>query len=254
MLRLLPSLLLAGVSAAGCYDDARLLPHDLAVAADLSTALPDLATLPPDLGCGCFCVTSAAQPSAVNLTAEGALDWVHFGATMSPTPPTTPDDHKANGSGDIGALTFMGTDLGTYPNNGVPFSWTDGAPNATSPSGGSFTGIKFATAGEALSGTVNASASPRVAKVFVDTFVTRGHFEAWLEDGGQPITPTFAEDVDNTDGVPGGTTRELQIRYCGPATAQLRFRWTLAMVHPCPPADPTCGYNAALQAVAVSSW
>ena len=231
--------------AVGCWDDSLLAPHDLAEPADLATA--------PDLACGCLCVSSAATASAVNLTADGELDWVHFGATMAPTPPTAFDDRKAGGT-EIGPIAFAGAagDLRTYPNNGVPFSWTDGAPNATSPAGGSFTGIMMVAAGDALSGSVAATTAMRTARVYVDSFVVRGRFEAWLDDGGTMVSPVYGEDVDNADGTPGGTTRTFAVRYCAPsAGVQLLWRWTLAAVHTCPAADPNCGYNAALQAVAL---
>jgi hypothetical protein len=247
---LLASALLVGLPTAGCYDDTRIAPHDLA-----TVDVADLATAPSDLACGCFCVTSAPQGNAVNLTAEGNVDWAHFGATMAPAPPTDPDDRKAGGSNDIGAVTFTGAagDLMTYPNNGVPFSWTDGTPALTSPSGGSITGIKMIAMGDVLAGTVATSAAARTAKLFVDTFVTRARFEAWLDDGGTMVSPTFAEDVDNTDAAPGGTTREFQIRFCATKpTVQLVFRWTLSTIHVCPPAAPGCGVNAALQAVALA--
>jgi len=233
--------------AAGCYDDSLLQPHDLAEPADLATA-------PADLACGCLCVTSAPTANAVNLTADGVTDWVHFGATMAPTPPTEPDDRKTGGSA-IGALTYAGgaTDLIAYPNNGVPFSWTDGTPMATSPAGGSFTGILMNGAGDVLSGSIAATATMQTARVYVDSFVVRGRFEAWLDDGGTMVSPVYGEDVDNSDGTPGGTTRTIAVRYCAPsAGVQLSWRWTLAAVHTCPAADPSCGYNAALQAVALA--
>ena len=110
--------------------------------------------------------------AAVDLTAEGALDWAHWGFNGDRRM-----NHKATGGGKISALTAING--GAYGNDsaGVNYSWSDGDPDATCA--GSSVGVRIINTGGGVSFTVPADTTVRTVKVYItghnSTALVRGH-------------------------------------------------------------------------------
>ncbi len=123
------------------------------------------------------------QPSysifPVNLTAEGTLDWAHWGRGSA-----TAFDHKATG----GTAITSGTPSAApnwYGGYSESFSWSDGTPLTTMPA--TSTGIFFDTAGKNIVFTSAAdNASTRTLKVYLawnaGSTSTMGTITAHLSD------------------------------------------------------------------------
>ena len=69
--------------------------------------------------------TLSTAPAAVNLTAEGTLDWAHWGLAIK-----SDFDHKAGGASQISDVTTVGT-VEQFPDALTGFSWSDGTPTAS---------------------------------------------------------------------------------------------------------------------------
>ena len=114
--------------------------------------------------------------AAVDLTAEGVLDWAHWGFNGDRRM-----NHKATGGGKISALTSINS--GPYGNDssGVNYSWSDGNPD--SACSGTSVGVRMLNTGDGVSFTIPADTSVRTVKIYVtghnSTALVRGH----LSDG-----------------------------------------------------------------------
>ena len=70
---------------------------------------------------GMVTITEIGFRADVNLTAEGTIDWAHWGATSA-----TSFNHKATGGGKISDLTQRGGFR--YSTSMTTFAWSDGSP------------------------------------------------------------------------------------------------------------------------------
>jgi hypothetical protein len=136
--------------------------------------------LPPDL------------PHAVNLTAEGTRDWVHWGLTTNNL-----INRKAGVTPQIGNFAKLGTNAAErFTDNYSSFSWSDGTPAAAV--GGTTTGVFTFGLNEGFEITVPADTSMRTLKLYVGLYGAQGNFQAWLTDLSAPAyTDTSLSNLGN---------------------------------------------------------
>jgi len=131
-----------------------------------------------------------SQAIPVNLTAEGDLDWVHYGTFNS-----ADYDHKATGASQIGNFTPLGTaGYGYFGGAAALCSWLDGAVDKMQP--GVATGVYVAGTGNGYQWTIPASTSPRVLHLYVSTYFKSGAVDVSLSDGSaSPVTHVVAANT-----------------------------------------------------------
>lgn len=119
--------------------------------------------------------------SAVDLSVEGTLDWVHWGYDSA-----TNFNRKADGPSQIANVVVLGTNmLQRYNNNFTAFSWSNGIPvtAATNTTAGIF--VTGYTNGFELF--VPAETTLRRLKVYAGLYGARGNFQAFLSDFSAPV-------------------------------------------------------------------
>jgi len=116
-----------------------------------------------------------APASPVDLTAEGTMDWRHWGLGGAV-------DYKASAGTYISDVTPVGTGTVTTKfRNMMSFSWTDGTPTATDTADAD--GMGVVGVGNGFTFTVPAAAAARTLSVYVTGDNDTGLFQASLSDG-----------------------------------------------------------------------
>lgn len=188
-------------------------------------------------------VRSLTQNSAINLSTNGTLDWVHWGLYTE-----TSLNRKAGVIPQISDFALLDNTNGfvfayQYADNQNGYTWTDGdpIPAVTDTRTGVWAyGIPFIGTGFQI--TAPAGTNQRTLKVYCGVFGGTGRFEALLSDGSAPAySTTFAN-------IPGnGPSREVTLRYASATPNQtLTVRWTLA-------GGASSSPNVTLQAAALSA-
>jgi hypothetical protein len=190
--------------------------HDLSVLRDFSVlhdfSSPDLTdacpppdlTPWPDLG-GVLQGSGASSPAAVDLTAEGTLDWLHWGLVFE-----TSVDRKS-GASELGELTQIGSaDLHQYINSAVTYSWSDGAPTASVA--GTTNGIYALGEDNGFALSAPALVTPRTLRVYVSSFGADFSITAQLSDGS--AAPFFERVIHS--GKPSSVYRMYTFVYSSP--------------------------------------
>ncbi len=129
---------------------------------------------------GTLSVNATFPAASVDLTAEGASDWAHWGLSSSNS-----FDHKAGVSPQISNFTRIGTnDTQRLQDNISAFTWSDGDPTASA--NGTSTGVFTygLTNGFRLSAPADTNA--RTLKVYVGLYGGEGKFQAYLTDHSAP--------------------------------------------------------------------
>ncbi len=128
-------------------------------------------------------------PSAVDLTAEGTADWIHWGLTNSAS-----CDRKTGVAPQISTFTKVGTNLvQRLTDYASAFSWNDGTPISAVNSTGTGVSLGGITNGFRL--TVPADPIARTLKLYVGLYGAGGDLRAWLSDGSAPAyTDTSLHD------------------------------------------------------------
>lgn len=122
-----------------------------------------------------------ASASTVNLTAEGTIDWAHWGRT-SPTE----FNHRADVTPQISNFTLIGEGpILQFGDNFTGYSWTNGTPNARVTR--STSGIYVNSEGNGFELSVPADTAVKTLKVYVGAYAAQMHFEASLSDGSAPM-------------------------------------------------------------------
>jgi hypothetical protein len=133
--------------------------------------------------------TVLASASTINLTAEGLIDWAHWGYS---TP--TSFNHKAGVASEISNFTLIGTGpVLQFGDNFTGYSWTDGAPQARATRATS--GIYVIGEGNGFEISVPADTTMKTLKVYVGAYAAQMHFEAGLSDNSAP--PYVDESFEN---------------------------------------------------------
>ena len=205
----------SSVDGAPTTTDGAALPDDVAApdAAPLETSAPQALTH-----------GRATSPANVDLTAEGTLDWIHWGTGPSPTyanrkagvSPPIVSDWVVSGS--------QPQSISPSSNNPSAFAWSDGAPETSE--GGSNTHVFFKGATNAtVQILVATSPSPRTAQFYLALNRTRARFEVDFDDGSMPVS---SEEHERNDGA-RAFVFTVQFRHASPS-ARLRVRWTMLTI------------------------
>jgi hypothetical protein len=169
---------------------------DLALAADLAAG-SDLAP-PPDavpvfeaLLAGSW----APPPAQVDLSADGGLDWAHWGLT-----PAARVDRKS-GANLISNVVFVGNGATNaphqYEDNHVAFSWSDGSPHGDASD--TTTGVWISGIGNGVQLSVPAERTTRTLDLYISTHQAAGALVATLSEGGvASYTDTFSDHGTGT--------------------------------------------------------
>ncbi|MFC6354911.1 hypothetical protein [Luethyella okanaganae] len=160
---------------------------------NLSLAAAVLEAIPAG---GSGAVVSHAVPTAMNLTAEGPIDWLHLdGATIN----------RSNRGGNALGVANRATKLSinTQGDNPVTYSWTDGTPLATQ-NGTTHGGVFYADSADFTKPygwniTVAADPRPRVLKFVTGVWQSSAKISVYL-NGSTTAAST------NTELVAGGTS------------------------------------------------
>jgi hypothetical protein len=133
----------------------------------------------------------------IDLTGEGALDWVHWGLNDSTT-----FDHKNTATRLISDVTLVpGSPLGQSLTSPTTFSWSDGAPDPAA----SATNTELSSFGydHGFSFTVPADTTLKVLRVYVGVRNFRGELTARLSDGSAAdvVNSTFFNGDTEVDGI-----------------------------------------------------
>ncbi|MDE3066728.1 MAG: hypothetical protein KGJ60_04165 [Verrucomicrobiota bacterium] len=193
-------------------------------------------------GGGTLAGSVVAPPANLDLTAEGALDWVHWGLLSA-----TNSDRKAGVTlliPDVQVLNATTTDLLRYSDNLTSYSWTDGAPTASTS--GTTTGIFLYSTNQppaAFQLTVPATSTPRELKVYAGLYGDHARMDAWLSDW----SAVSYSDESLSSAYGNGYAVYTFIYSSTNAGATLNVRWSPAIV-----LDPFYG-NVTWQAATLSS-
>jgi hypothetical protein len=124
--------------------------------------------------------TKSPVTAGVDLTADGNLDWAHWGLAERNS-----FDHKFGGVQQIPNFTTLGTNalqqLTDYPTS---FSWSDGVP--TPSSSGTQTGVFITGLANGFEFSIPASTTTRTLKLYVGLYGGQGNFQAFLNDFSAP--------------------------------------------------------------------
>jgi hypothetical protein len=158
--------------------------------------------------------SGASSAAAVNLTAEGGLDWVHWGDGSL--------NRKAGVTAQISSDNVIGTgSVLTYSNDPRPVSWTDGTPTAASSN--NMNGIYISGVGQGFSFTAPADTTARTLVAHVGGWNSGGTLTAHLSDGSAP------DFVDVTSAASGQFDRNYTLSYSAGAAGQtLTVSWVMS--------------------------
>jgi len=190
----------------------RLTADDL----DLSSS-DDVTITVNSSGSGSLSGFSVTPVSPVDLTAEGDLDWAHWGLTTA-----TDFNHKSGVSQQISNITLIGGGgVNRVKANPIGFNWTDGTPVASTTD--THGGVWKNGAGSGFQIVVPADTSDRTLRVYVGLWAAQGKLEATLSDGSAPaFTDT---SLDNSSGT---SVAVYTISYrAGSGGQSLTVKWTV---------------------------
>ncbi len=158
--------------------------------------------------------SGTSSAAAVNLTAEGGLDWVHWGDGSL--------NRKAGVTAQISSDSVIGTgNVPTYSNDPRPLSWTDGTPTAISSN--NMNGIYINGAGQGFSFTAPADTTTRTLVVHVGGWYSGATLTAHLSDG------SASDFVDVTTAATGQYDRNYTLSYSAGAAGQtLKVSWVMS--------------------------
>jgi hypothetical protein len=180
-----------------------------------SSAIFNLTNLAPAPVAGVGLLTGIGDSSstAVNLTAQGTTDWVHWGDGFL--------TRKAGVNPQISDYTLIGTGpVFSYTNDPRSIGWTDGVPipGATNNNG---LYVNFQQNGFAF--TVPAGNSTGILSVHVGGWFSAGTFTAHLSDQSAP------DFIDTTNYTAGQYDRNYTLTYNAASAGQtLTISWVVA--------------------------
>lgn len=158
----------------------------------------------------------ATAPATVNLTAEGVLDWAHWGLTAA-----TSFDHKAGVTSAISNYSTTGSAaVQRQMQSPTSYSWTGGAPTASATS--TPTGVYLMGANNGFQLALPADTTKRTLKLYVGLWAAQGKLEASLSDGSATAFSNTAL-INQTATSNGVYTLDYQ---AGAAGQMLTVKWT----------------------------
>ncbi len=172
-------------------------------------------------------ISRAAVPAAVDLSAEGRQDWVHWGLDG-----TFSLERRRNG----GFAILEGTPTAPRHRHALSrqrFTWNDGTQVARTS--GTPSGIRTCGSRNGFTITVPADTRYRTLRLYVGVAEARGRLDARLSTGGTPVTGTL-DSRRTLD------TSVFTVTYRAPKKATLKVDWVTEKSY-----DSSCG-GVALQA------
>ncbi len=119
-------------------------------------------------------------PGAVDLSAEGTLDWAHWGLSSPAS-----FDHKAGAPPQISDITKIGSgNLQQLMDNFTAFTWSDGTP--TAGAGATRSGVFVHGWGDGFRITAPADTRARTLKIYAGLYGAQGKLRAYLSDFSAP--------------------------------------------------------------------
>ena len=163
--------------------------------------------------------TRNVPAATADLTAEGPLDWAHWGANGSAP------NRKAGVTSLISDFTNNGSpSISPSTNNPTSFSWSDGSPQMSNSGTTSHVYFK-GEANVTVTLTVATAASKRTSFFYLCLNRTRARFDIDFTDGS--MAPT-SEELEKND---GAMCVRYDVDYSSPnAAARLRVRWTMLTI------------------------
>ncbi len=176
----------------------------------------------------------AAAPTTVDLTAEGVLDWAHWGLAAA-----TSFDHKAGVTSAISNYTTIGSAaVQRQLQSPTSCGWTGGTPTASATS--TPTGVYLMGVNNGFQLALPADTTKRTLRLYVGVWAAQGKLEASLSDGSATAFSDMAV-INQTATSNAVYTLDYQ---AGSAGQTLTVKWTVQSVF------NTYG-NATLQAATV---
>jgi hypothetical protein len=157
---------------------------------------------------------AASSLTTAHLTAEGTIDWAHWGEGVV--------NRKATAASVLGNMTMITNGNLVYPygNDLRAIDWSDGGPTAVYA--GNRNGLFINSTGNGFSLTVPATATSRALRIHVGGWYSSGRLVATLSDG---TAAPFAEDVAYTG---GQYIRDYVLNYSSALAGQsLAVKWTM---------------------------
>ena len=162
-------------------------------------------------GTGSLLGSGTSSAAAVNLTAEGTSDWVHWGDANL--------DRKAGVTAQVSTYTVVGSGTPSpYSNDPRPMSWTDGTPVAGDTNSN---GLYINGVGNGFSITAPADTATRTLIVHVGGWNSAGTLTAHLWDG------SAADFTDTTTLASGQYDRNYTLTYSAGSAGLLTVTWTM---------------------------
>jgi hypothetical protein len=184
---------------------------------------------------------SLARGTVVNLTAEGSLDWVHWGLYSESSL-----NRKANVSAQIqdfrlvAPSNFFGFAY-QFADNWGGYSWSDGTPELSETA--TTTGVYSVGLNHGFQLSVDAGTGVKTLRIYLGTYGASGKFQASLSDNSAPAYVDTS--LSNSANGPNGM---YQITFAGRSPgSKLNIKWTVETM-----LDETYG-NVTLQAATLSS-
>ena len=139
--------------------------------------------------------TKSRPDSTVDLSAEGVMDWAHWGLGS-----VSGFDHKSGVTQQISNYTVIGTQpISQLTNNPVAFTWAGGTPTDAS---NTTSGLLADSVGSGFLITVPADTSVKTLRLYVGVYLCAGKLEATLSDGSTvAFTDSLPNNVGTTNGV-----------------------------------------------------
>jgi hypothetical protein len=164
-------------------------------------------------GTGSLSGAATVVNAAVNLTLEGAGDWVHWGDSVL--------NRKSGVTAQISNYTIVGTGpVQTYNNDPRPMSWTDGTPTASIAN--DTNGVYISAVGNGFSITVPANTTVQTLTIHLGGWTSGGTLTAHLSDN------SAANFVDTTSSVNGSYDRNYTLIYSAASAGQtLSVSWVM---------------------------
>lgn len=165
-------------------------------------------------------VASETPAKVVTLSAEGKVDWAHWGRIHR----VTILNRKADAKPLIGELVKLGArELHTYENNPTTFTWTGGVPAAEVKQTRSGVFTYGQNAGFQIA--LPADTTPRTAKVFCGVWRGQGKLDVTLSDGSAAAATATKDGVEPE----AGDNFVFTIRYRTASAGQtLSLKWVNA--------------------------
>ncbi len=133
---------------------------------------------------GVLSASVSVTPSNVDLTADGTLDWAHWGRSTASSL-----NRKSGVTTQIGAISPLGGAPRRFSADAAraTYSWTDGTPVGSSTTGA---GLYFTGSNNGFEFTVPADTSAKQLQVHLGGWQARGRIEVSLSDGTTPYVTT----------------------------------------------------------------